>query len=453
MGKLFGTDGVRGVAGTELDCTLAFAVGKAGAIVLTSHKNGTKAPTILIGKDTRISGDMLEAALIAGICSAGANVVKLGVVPTPAVAYLTRKYEADAGVVISASHNSMEYNGIKFFNFEGFKLPDDVEDEIEDLILNNKLKNPEYEKTGAEIGRVTECETAIFDYVAFAKSTVNSPLTGLKLAVDCANGATYKTSLMTLSELGAELTILSDRPDGININDNCGSTHLENLKKAVVENKCDAGVAFDGDGDRMLAVDEKGNVVDGDQIMAICAKDMLEKGELTGKTVVATVMSNLGLTIAAKENGFNIKQTAVGDRYVLEQMRQTGEVLGGEQSGHVIFLNHNTTGDGLVSALKLLEILKKSGKTLSELAGIMKVLPQVMVNATVPNNKKEAFHAHEGIKKEIEKLETALLGEGRVLIRPSGTEPLVRVMLEGKDIEFLEKEARRLADYITKELA
>ena len=453
MGKLFGTDGVRGVAGTELDCTLAYSVGKAGAIVLTRHKNGDKAPTILIGKDTRISGDMLEAALIAGICSAGANVVRLGVVPTPAVAYLTRKYEADAGVVISASHNSMEYNGIKFFNYEGFKLPDEVEDEIEDLILNDKLKNPEYLKTGAEIGRVTVCETGIFDYVAFAKSTVASPLTGLKVAVDCANGATYKTSVRTLSELGAELYVISDRPDGININANCGSTHMENLQKAVVEQKCDVGVAFDGDGDRMLAVDENGELVDGDKIMAICAKDMLSRGELSGKTVVATVMSNLGLTIAAKENGFSIKQTAVGDRYVLEQMKETGEVLGGEQSGHIIFLNYNTTGDGLVSALKLLEILKKSGKSMSELAGIMKVLPQVIVNATVPNDKKEAFHTHEGIKSEIEKLEKVLSGEGRVLIRPSGTEPLVRVMLEGKDIEFLEREANRLADYITKELA
>jgi len=453
MGNLFGTDGVRGVAGTELDCTLAYAVGKAGAIVLTSHKKGTDAPTILIGKDTRISGDMLEAALIAGICSAGANVVRLGVVPTPAVAYLIRKYEADAGVVISASHNSMEYNGIKFFNFEGFKLPDEVEDEIEDLILNDKLKNPEYVKTGAEIGRVTVCETGIFDYVAFAKSTVTSSLTGLKLAVDCANGATYKSAVRTLSELGAELHILSDRPDGININANCGSTHLENLQKAVLEFKCDAGVAFDGDGDRMLAVDEKGDIVDGDEIMAICAKDMLDRGELTGKTVVATVMSNLGLSIAAKENGFFIKQTAVGDRYVLEQMLETGEVLGGEQSGHLIFLKHNTTGDGLVSALKLLEILKKSGKTLSELSSIMKVLPQVMVNAKVPNDKKDDFHTHEGIKAEIEKLEKALAGEGRVLIRPSGTEPLVRVMLEGKDIEFLEREANRLAEYISKVLA
>ncbi len=451
MGKLFGTDGVRGVAGTELSCSLAYKVGKAGAIVLTRHSK--EAPTILIGKDTRVSGDMLEAALIAGICSSGANVVRVGVVPTPAVAYLTRKYKAEAGVVISASHNSMEYNGIKFFNYEGFKLPDAVEDEIEDLILNDKLDNPEYVKSGAEIGRVTELETGARDYIEFAKNTAKTDLSGLKIAVDCANGATSVTSVRALSELGAELVILSDKPNGTNINKNCGSTHLEQLCETVKKEKCDAGVAFDGDGDRMLAVDENGCVVDGDQIMAICAKEMLRRGELVNNTVVATVMSNLGLSIAAKENGFQIKQTAVGDRYVLEQMQKTGEVLGGEQSGHVIFLQYNTTGDGLVSALKLLDILKKSGKRMSELASIMKVLPQVIVNARVDNEKKQAFHENAEIRAEIEKVERELCGEGRVLIRPSGTEPLIRVMLEGKDQAVLEKEAHRLADFIISALS
>lgn len=451
MGKLFGTDGVRGVAGTELSCELAYKVGKAGAIVLTKHSH--EVPTILIGKDTRISGDMLEAALIAGICSVGANAVRLGVVPTPAVAYLTRKYKAEAGVVISASHNSMEYNGIKFFNFEGFKLPDSVEEEIEDLILNDKLNAPEYNKTGAEVGRVTELEAAAQDYIEFAKSTISTPLSGLKIAVDCANGATCKTSVQALKDLGAELFVLSDTPDGTNINKNCGSTHLEALCEAVKREKCDAGVAFDGDGDRMLAVDETGAVVDGDQIMAICAQDMLAKGELVNNTVVATVMSNLGLSIAASENGFAIKQTAVGDRYVLEQMRKTGEVLGGEQSGHVIFLKHNTTGDGLVSALRLLEILKKSGTTLSALAGIMQVLPQVIVNARVDNEQKKAFPENKEIQAEIEKIEQKFAGEGRVLIRPSGTEPLIRVMLEGKDKGVLETEANRLAEFIVKALS
>ena len=453
MGKLFGTDGVRGVAGTELNATLAFKVGKAGAIVLTRHAQSGKVPTILIGKDTRISGDMLESALIAGICSAGANVVKLGVVPTPAVAYLTRKYQAEAGVVISASHNSMEYNGIKFFNFEGFKLPDSVEEEIEDLILNDKLDNQEYLLTGEKIGRVTECENAVSDYVEFAKSAIKTPLSGLKIGVDCANGATHLTSVKALSDLGAELTVISDCPNGININKDCGSTHIEGLQKLVAEKGLDAGVAFDGDGDRMLAVDENGELVDGDKIMAICACDMMKEGTLKNNTVVATVMSNLGLTIASRENGFCVLQTAVGDRYVLEQMKKTGEVLGGEQSGHVIFLEYNTTGDGLISALKLLEILKNSGKKMSELASVMTVLPQVIVNATVPNDKKPAFYEHQGIKAEIEKIEQTLSGEGRVLIRPSGTEPLVRVMLEGKDKDYLQSEATRLAKYIEAELA
>ncbi len=451
LGKLFGTDGVRGVAGTELSCSLAYKVGKAGAIVLTRHSDVT--PTILIGKDTRISGDMLEAALIAGICESGANVVRLGVIPTPAVAYLTRKYGAQAGVVISASHNAMEYNGIKFFNYEGFKLPDSVEEEIEDLILQDKLNDPQWSKSGAAVGRVTENPDAAEDYIAFAKSTVKTSLAGLKIAVDCANGATYQTSVRTLKALGAELVVLSDQPDGTNINADCGSTHMQALCEAVKRYGCDAGIAFDGDGDRMLAADENGCVVDGDQIMAICAKDMLARGELTNDTVVATVMSNLGLSIAAKQNGFSVKQTAVGDRYVLEQMLKTGEILGGEQSGHVIFLNHNTTGDGLVSALKLLEILKRSGKTMSSLAQVMQVLPQVIVNAKVDNEKKKAFHTHTEIQAEIEKTEQQLKGEGRVLIRPSGTEPLIRVMLEGKDLEFLQKEAQRLADFIIQALA
>ena len=446
MGNLFGTDGVRGIANTELDCSLAFKIGQAGAYVLTKRCNGK--PKIVVGKDTRISGDMLESALIAGFCSVGANSVKLGVIPTPAVAYLTRLYEADAGVVISASHNSMEYNGIKFFNGDGYKLSDEIEAEIEDLILNNKLGSIE-KVTGENVGKVTTEEAGMIDYVRFARKTIDCSLEGIKIAVDCANGATYQTAGRALSKLGASLLFINDFPNGKNINKDCGSTHMESLMSIVKGTDCDLGIAFDGDGDRMLAVDENGELVDGDQIMAICAKQMLSEGKLKNNTVVATVMSNLGLTIAGEKNGFKVVQTKVGDRYVLERMLETGECLGGEQSGHVIFRDFNTTGDGLVSALQLLSVVKKTGKSLSQLKNeVIKILPQVRVNAKVPNDRKNTLLDDAEIKALIDEFTKKMEGKGRVLIRPSGTEPLVRVMLEGDDKAQLEKDATTLAKFI-----
>ncbi|MGE4283561.1 MAG: phosphoglucosamine mutase [Clostridia bacterium] len=448
MGRLFGTDGVRGIANIELTPELAFKVGQAGAYVLTEETHHK--PKILVGKDTRISGDMLEAALIAGICSVGAEAVSIGVVPTPAIAYLTRLYNADAGVVISASHNPVEYNGIKYFNNKGYKLNDAIEERIEAIILDNaeQISTP----VGAEVGHKTEDEEALDDYIKFVKDTIDCSLEGLKIAVDCANGASYTSAPTTFYELDAEVSVINNEPDGTNINLNCGSTHMGQLQKFVVESGADIGIAFDGDADRVLAVDEKGNLVDGDQIMAICAMNLMEQGKLKENTMVATVMSNLGLFIMAKEKGLNVLQTKVGDRYVLEEMLSNGYVLGGEQSGHIIFLEHNTTGDGLLTALQLLSVLKKSGKKMSELAAVMQVLPQVLVNAKVSNEKKNSYMEDKIISAAIEELEEAFKGNGRVLIRPSGTEPLVRVMIEGKDKNSLKEKAEHLAKLIEKRL-
>jgi len=451
MGKLFGTDGVRGIANRELTCDLAFKIGQAGAYVLTKAAHGK--PKLVVGKDTRISCDMLESALIAGFCSVGASAIKLGVIPTPAVAYLTRMYKADAGVVISASHNKMEYNGIKFFNSEGLKLSDSIEEEIEDIILNDKfdlIKHCE----GGDVGKVTHEENGIVDYVRFVRSTVDCSFEGIKVAVDCANGATYLAAGRALSKMGASLLVFNNYPDGININEKCGSTYMDGLCSMVKGTNYDIGLAFDGDGDRMLAVDEKGNVVDGDVIMAICAKDMLKEGKLKNNTVVATVMSNLGLTLAGEKHGFAVKQTAVGDRYVLEEMLKNGENLGGEQSGHIIFLDYNTTGDGLVSAFQLLSVMKKTNKPLSVLAKeAMTVLPQITVNAKIKNENKALIKNDKTLLEMIKSAEEKLNGNGRVLIRPSGTEPVVRVMLEGEDKEILEKEANSIAVYIEKNMA
>ena len=432
MGKLFGTDGIRGIANTELTAELAFKTGQSGAYVLTKAAN--KRPRILIGKDTRKSGDMLEAALTAGLCSVGAKVSSLGVIPTPAVAYLTRLYKADAGVVISASHNPCEYNGIKFFNSEGYKLSDDIENEIEDYIEGRKTIS-ELPTHGA-VGYVAKNHNAVEDYVKFAISTVDVSLEGMKIAIDCANGASYQTAFKA--------------PDGVNINDKCGSTHMESLCAYVTSIGADIGLAFDGDADRMLAVDEKGNIIDGDQIMAACAYQMKQEGTLSKNTLVATVMSNLGLFIAGEKLGIDIPKTKVGDRYVLEEMLDKGYVLGGEQSGHIIFLEHNTTGDGLVSALQFLSVLKKTGKKASELAGIVKVLPQVLYNAKIKNEHKNDYMEFPEIADAIKKLEDEFAGEGRVLIRPSGTEPLVRVMIEGTDPDYISKKAKELAELIEK---
>lgn len=446
MARMFGTDGVRGVAGTELTIDLAMKLGQAGAYVLTKTKSHQ--PTIIVGCDTRISGGMLANALMAGICSVGANAIYVGVVPTPAIAYLTRKHKVDAGVVISASHNPMEFNGIKFFNGEGYKLSDELEDEIESLIRNN-MEDIDF-PIGPGIGKVEYRFDIRDEYVEFQKKTVPVDLSSLKIVIDCAEGASYYTSVKTLKDLGANLIAIHTKPDGTNINANCGSTHMDELRARVVLEKADVGIAFDGDADRMLAVDENGKVVDGDEIMAICGNYMKQKGTLAKNTVVVTVMTNLGFSLMGKEQGIHIEKTKVGDRYVLENMRENGYNLGGEQSGHVIFLDDNTTGDGLLSALHLLQVMVETGKPLSELAKIMQVLPQALVNAKVPNHKKESYMEYTEIAEAIEALESKFAGEGRVLIRPSGTEPLVRVMIEGKDQGAIEEEATKLAELIEK---
>ena len=443
MQRLFGTDGVRGIANTELTAELAYNLGRAGAYVLTqaAHK-----PKILVAKDTRISGDMLESALVAGILSVGAEAVVIGVIPTPAVAYLTKKYGADAGVMISASHNPVEYNGIKFFNANGYKLSDELEDKIQEVIESGFEGVPS--PVGADLGRETIDEKAEEHYVEFSKNVVNTSLEGLKIALDCANGAAYSVAEKAFKELGAEVCVINNTPDGTNINENCGSTHPEELMKFVKENNCNLGFAFDGDADRCLAVDENGKLVDGDFLLTITAKYLKEKGQLKDDTLVVTVMSNLGLMLACKKEGINVVTTKVGDRYVLENMVENGYSIGGEQSGHIILLSHNTTGDGLATALQISTIVKESNKSLSELAKVMKVLPQVLVNAKVPNSMKNIHEIDEEIKSEIKKIEEALEGAGRVLIRPSGTEPLVRVMLEGENQEEIDKMANNLAALI-----
>lgn len=444
MARIFGTDGVRGVANKELTIELAMNLGKAGAYVLT--KENSHKPTILVGCDTRISGEMLANALMSGICAVGANAVYVGVVPTPAIAYLTRKYNYDAGVVISASHNPSEYNGIKFFSRTGYKLSDRLEDEIEETLRMNSSELPM--PLGDQVGRITYKYDAKDDYVDFAASLIDMDLSGLKIVVDAAEGAAYYTAEKTLRKLGADPIVIHNNPDGININRNCGSTHMEELRDKVLETGADIGIAFDGDADRMLAVDEQGNMVDGDQIMAICGVYMKNKGILKNDTIVATVMSNLGFFQMGVRENIHIEQTKVGDRYVLECMLKEGYNLGGEQSGHVIFLDENTTGDGLISALHLLQVLTESGKKLSELASVMTVLPQALVNAKVSNRKKDYYMDNKNIAEAIADFEKRFAGAGRVLIRPSGTEPLIRVMIEGNDQEFIDREAKALAKLI-----
>ncbi|MGL5634295.1 MAG: phosphoglucosamine mutase [Sarcina sp.] len=443
MGRLFGTDGVRGIANTELTSELAYDLGRAGAYVLTK---GTHKPKILVAKDTRISGDMLESALVAGILSVGAEAVVIGVIPTPAVAHLTREYNADAGIMISASHNPVEYNGIKFFNSQGYKLSDELEDKIQQVIETGFKGVPS--PIGAEIGRETKDHNANDLYIEYSKRIVDGHLEGLKVALDCANGAAYSVAEKTFEELGAEVMVIHNKPDGININEKCGSTHPEDLMKFVKEHNCDLGFAYDGDADRCLAVDENGNLVDGDFLMTITAKFLKERGQLKDDTLVVTVMSNLGLMLACEREGIKTEITAVGDRYVLENMIENQYMLGGEQSGHIILLGHNSTGDGLATSLQIANIVKQTGKPLSELAKVMKVLPQVLINAKVPNNMKNIHEIDKEIKSEIAKIEALLEGKGRVLIRPSGTEPLVRVMLEGENQSEIDKLAIELAALI-----
>ena len=443
MGRMFGTDGVRGIANEELTAELAYNLGRAGAYLLTE---GAHKPKILVGKDTRISGDMLESALLAGILSVGAEAIVLGVVPTPAVAHLTRKYGADAGIMISASHNPVEYNGIKFFDNKGYKLPDDLEDEIQRVIETGFVGVPSPQ--GTQIGRKTIVVGALDEYIDFAKDTIAVNLEGVKVALDCANGSAYKAAVKTFRELGADVFVINDNPDGTNINELCGSTHPEELMDYVIRKGCDVGFAFDGDADRCLAVDEKGKLIDGDFILALCGKYLKDINRLKDDTIVVTVMSNLGLDIACKELGISALKTKVGDRYVLEEMIKGKYVLGGEQSGHIIFLDYNTTGDGLVTALQVSAILKKEKKSVSELCSIMKVLPQVLANAVVPNDKKNIYLEDEEIIAEIKRIEDKMAGKGRVLIRPSGTEPLVRVMIEGENQEEIDMLAHNLVDLI-----
>lgn len=442
MGKLFGTDGVRGVANVELTPELAYKIGRAGAYVLTNSKKGK----VLVGKDTRTSGDMLEAALTAGFCSMGLDVVSLGVIPTPAVAYLTRKYEAVAGVVISASHNPGEYNGIKFFNFEGLKLPDEVEEKIEEIVLN--YKDIDVRPIKNDVGRIYFEGNGAKDYKDYLKSSIDVDLTGLTVAIDCGHGALSKIGPETLEELGAKVVAVNCQPDGMNINNACGSTKPEIIQRLVVESKAHVGLSFDGDADRIIAVDEKGRILDGDHILAICGTDLKKKGKLKNNTVVGTVMTNMGLDVYLRENDMEIVKTSVGDRYILEEMLKNGYSLGGEQSGHIIFLDYNTTGDGLATGLHLLDVMKSLKKPLSELNDIMKNYPQILLNAKVDNGYKYRYMENPEIKAEVERIEEIFHGEGRVVIRPSGTEPLVRVMIEGKDQEEITLIAQNLVDFI-----
>jgi len=431
MGIMFGTDGVRGVANRELSPELAFKIGRAGAHVLACDGANSR---MVIGKDTRISGDMLEAALVAGICSVGVDVIKLGIMPTPAIAYLTRELKAAAGVVISASHNPVDDNGIKFFSASGYKLSDETEAEIEELVINecNGIPYP----TGGGVGRSYQLHDAPDRYVAFACNVCKTGLSGLKIVVDCANGAAYQVAPRVFSELGAEVIPIFNTPDGVNINDRCGSTHPEALMEAVVSAGADLGLAHDGDADRVLAVDANGRLVDGDQIMVICARYLKERGLLAENTVVVTVMSNLGLHLALQESGIRVVETKVGDRYVLEELLRTGARFGGEQSGHIISLDHNTTGDGILTALQLLTVMKESGRPLDKLAAQMEKFPQLLVN--VPVADKSLVMNSPVLADSIKELELKLGGRGRILVRPSGTEPLVRVMAEGRNMEQLE---------------
>ncbi|MDO4486228.1 MAG: phosphoglucosamine mutase [Bacillota bacterium] len=446
MGRLFGTDGVRGIANSELTPELAFKLGKAGAHVLSKD---VKRPVVLIGKDTRLSGDMLEDALSAGILAVGGNVIKVGVLPTPAIAYLVKAYRADAGVVISASHNPFEYNGIKFFNGEGFKLDDDIENEIEDIILRDIDVNSHI--TGDRLGRCLEADDDAMDkYADFLKSTIQTDISGVKLVLDCANGAAYKVAQKVYEDLGADITVIGNKPDGTNINDSCGSTHPEKLQEEVIRQGAFLGLAYDGDADRLIAVDEKGRIIDGDKLICICARMMKDKGQLPGDLVTATVMSNLGFHKYIESLGLKTQVTSVGDRYVLESMLKTGGMIGGEQSGHIIFLNHTTTGDGILSSLQLLQAVLLTGRKPSELSDEIEIFPQVLKNARVKNENKNKYMEDEDIKGAIAKIEEDLKGTGRVLIRPSGTEPLVRVMLEGQDVEHITKLAEDLAVLLTK---
>ncbi len=453
MRKYFGTDGIRRIANTELTPELVYKVAKAGAYVLSKHTD--HAPTILIGRDTRISGTLIESAMTAGFLSYGANVKLLGVIPTPAVAYLTRKLKADASVVISASHNTFEFNGIKFFSNKGMKIPDALEEEIEEVMDSGRLE--ELTAKNEKIGVAEYCFDLMNEYIYFFRKHFDDSIEkhlrdDFVVGIDTANGATSVVAEKVFKDLGINYKIINHTPDGININDNCGSTHLGNLKKFVVENKLSLGIAYDGDGDRCLAVDENGEEIDGDKLLAIISSSLKKKGKLNKDTIVATVMSNLGLNKYAENNGLQLIQTKVGDRYVLEEMLKEGYNLGGEQSGHVILLDYNPTGDGILTSLMLIQTILEENKKASELASMIKLYPQVLINAKVNADKKYDYEKDEDIKKAIADLEKEFAGNGRVLIRPSGTEPLVRVMIEGEDQAYLTKRAQEIVNLIEEKL-
>ena len=449
MGRLFGTDGARGVANSELTAELAMNIGRAAAMVLISDE--VEHPTILIGKDTRLSGDMLEGALIAGLCSVGANVELLGVVPTPAVAYLIGKYNADAGIMISASNNPFEFNGIKIFSSDGCKLPDDLENRIEEIVLDNAV--PYALAKDENIGKVTRMETAVEDYVDHVAKSIGCDLEGMEIALDCSNGSSSRTAEKLFTKLGAKVHMLFDNPDGININKDCGSTHINRLQNYVREHKLCCGLAFDGDADRCLAVDENGNLVDGDYLIAICAKDMKDRGVLKKNAVVGTVMTNMGFNKFCDANGMTFVSTKVGDRYVLEAMLREGYNIGGEQSGHIIFLDYATTGDGELSGAMILSIMKRTGEKLSTLAKVMERMPQVLINVKVSAEGKLAFYTDKEVKSEIKRVTEILGDRGRILVRVSGTEPLVRVMLEGENLEEIQSLAEESAQVVRERLS
>ena len=446
MARLFGTDGVRGEANLELTPELAYRLGRAATLFFGED---TQQPVILIGRDTRISGQMFEAALAAGICSAGGKAVATGVIPTPAIAYLAKKMQAQAGIVISASHNPFYDNGIKFFGGDGYKLPDEVEDQLEALVHSIAKDDQLYRASGAEVGTVEYRHDLVKEYIDFVTATTNERFEGMKIVLDCANGAAYEAMPTILRRLGAEVVVLHNKPNGKNINDHCGSTHLDVIQQAVVEHHADLGIAHDGDADRCLCVDEKGDIIDGDRILVMCAVEMMKSGTLKGNTVVSTVMANIGFHQAIKEAGGRVEVTAVGDRYVLENMLANGYTLGGEQSGHVIFSEFSTTGDGLITGLQVLSSVKRSGKKASALSGLMKSYPQLLVNMRVAT--KDGWEENEAIAQSIAEGNQELGDSGRILVRASGTEPLIRVMAEGPDQQQLDVICHRIAAVVKKE--
>ena len=449
MGRIFGTDGARGVANTEISCTLAMDIGRAAAMVVARDHHKRK-PVFLVGHDTRISHDMLESAIAAGLCSVGADVVTLGTVPTPAVAYLVANSDADAAIMLSASHNPYEFNGIKIFGAEGFKLTDEEEMEIEEIVLDHVL--PYDLKWNDELGVIRSGETLVEQYIDHIVSTVEGDLSGIRVAADCANGSASATAAKIFAKLGADVTILNDEPNGVNINDNCGSTHIEVLGKYVRENGFDLGVAFDGDADRCLAVDESGELVDGDKLIAIFASQLKQEWKLANDTAVVTVMSNMGFFKFAEQAGIHVEKTSVGDRYVLQNMLEHGHCIGGEQSGHIIFREFMTTGDGQLTAVQLLRAIKKSGKKLSELAQLMQVYPQVILNVRADKEMKRMVKVDEGVLKRQQQLEEGMNGNGRILVRPSGTEPVIRIMVEGLDREAIMNAAKSMEQIIIERL-